>query len=217
MRNVPVGYAGAMAIWSIAMLGGCSKQEPPKPLGDGQDQPITISDTSSAPGPDGTSGKKTGGVAATTSLYMQSSPPPGSTMAPLFSSWNNDNPGNGQIKEIYPPYATFDGIQVTVNGATPPTTTYCNMNPSKCDVKIWYEDQNNPTIFFDYDANGSKKLKLKSTQNNFEKYVNWADATKGNNIIDPTNANLSKLSIDTGGGSTVVQCSSGCTIAILVK
>ena len=218
MRNVPVVCAGAMAILSVLALGGCSKQEavspkPPeqKPLQDGADQPITLSDSGSVPGTD----KKGVGI-NTVALNLKSSPAPGSNMAPVFSSWPNNGNGNANVTDIYPPYSVLDGIQVTVNGATPPTTTYCNMSPSKCHLKVWYGSAN-PTIFFDYDAQGSHLMTLKSTMNDFDKYTNWTSPSMGNDIINPTSSTISQVSIDTGGTPTVVQCPMDCVVAIQVK
>jgi hypothetical protein len=83
-------------------------------------------------------------------------------------------------------------------------------------VKIWYEDNNNPTIFFDFDSTGNHQLVLKSTQNAFNTYTNWANAN-GTNIVDPTTTNIKKIEIRDTGQPTTVQCPTMCSVTINVK
>ena len=207
MRKVQV-------VCALLALAGCSKQESQGPApaagkrpGDGE-TPIVVSDTSGFPGGERVGRPPTG---TATALYMETGPP--------FSSWPNNGGASGNVTEIYPPFTTFEGVQVTVSTSTPPTTTYCTTAGQACHVKIWYEDLNNPTIFFDYDPHGAHLLVLKSTQNAFDKYTNWASPTNGNDIIDPTNTNIKKIRIETTGKPEELDCSGAalCTVSIQVK
>lgn len=203
----------AHVVYVLLALAGCSKQESQAPapaaaklLLDG-DTPIIISDTSGFPGGEKVGRPLPGG---TTALYMQT--------VPLFSSWPNNGP-SGKLTELYPSYSTFDGVQITVSSNTPPTASYCTTG-QECHIKIWYEDKNNPTIFFDYNPHGAHALVLKSTQNAFDKYINWASATNGNNIVNPTSTDIKKIEVFTTGKPTDLDCSTTgtlCTVLIQVK
>lgn len=205
MRNVRAVCAGALAAAALCALAGCSKQETPAPsqpaakgVLDG-DSPIIISDTT---------GRPTGSAGTPVALNMK-------RVGGTFKDWPHNGSNNADITQIWPAYTTLDNVQVTYNGNT---TSYCT-GGGQCEVRIWYEDANNPTIKVNFTPQATHITTLSSTQNQFQTWLNWNDATSGGQISDPTNTNIKKIEIQTTGQPTTACNGStpGCTITVNLK
>ena len=133
------------------------------------------------------------------SLYMKST-------NVAFNSWPNNNAN--QPTEIDPNYSAFNGVDVVVDGSS---VNGCPSNAA-CEINIWYEDANAPTVHFNYNPGGNYKLVLKSDRNSFDTYYGFSEGQSV--IFNPVKTKIKKVTVNGGGN---YQPHASCKITIHVQ